>query len=170
MAATLTYTQRNALAEQPALAPLPKDAFTYTPGKPEFAGIVAGILGNVGTSSDGFDALFNAVAGIVDSDIAALGGLDSILSGVGFVAGAFDAANYAPIVGEYAAFLKAGDVQVNGTPPSGPPPTSQPPPKRPPPPPQGRLPGPGCQWVWNGSQWVGVCSGHIIPIPYPEGG
>jgi hypothetical protein len=141
MATALTYAQRNALAEKPALTPLGKTDFLYTPGKPEFEGIVAGILGNVGTAGDGFDALFHSVASIVDGDIAAIGALDSILTGVGFVAGAFDAAVLAPIVKEHASFLQGGtsalaavDAGFGGSPPPPPaPPAPKPKPKPQPP-------------------------------------
>lgn len=44
------------------LPPLPDDSLVYTPGAPEFSALVADTLGDVGTSLDGFDPVFDAVA------------------------------------------------------------------------------------------------------------
>ncbi|HWY55748.1 MAG TPA: hypothetical protein VNZ03_14870 [Terriglobales bacterium] len=134
---TKTWQQRNALAELPAIPPLAKGALTYTPGKPQFSDLANSILGNVGTGADGFDALFNLVASTIDSDIAAVPILDTILADVGFVAGALDAAVLAPIAAEHAAFLAGGQASLAGVD-AGFGGGSAPPP---PPPPSGTKPG-----------------------------
>ena len=114
MTAPLTYQQRNALAGNPAIAPLAKGALTYTPGKPQFSSLAASILGNTGTSADGFDALFASVADIIDPEITSVTVLDGILLGLGFVPGALDAVTFSPIADQYSAFAKAGDLNLEG--------------------------------------------------------
>ncbi len=149
--ATKTYQQRNALAELATMAQLGANDLIYKPGPPQFADLAAGILGNVGTSGDGFDALFSLVSSTIDSDIASVPALDTILADVGFVAGALDAAVLAPIAAEHAAFLAGGDVQLTGVDNgfgTGPPP---------PPPPPGK---PG-----TGGSPGGGGGGHYCPWP-----
>ena len=108
----LTYQQRNTASEKPAIAALAPGALTYTPGKPQFADLANGMLGNLGTSADGWDGIFNAMAAIVDADIASVTVFDGILAGLGFAPGILDSTLFAPIAAQYTAFAKAGDAAL----------------------------------------------------------
>lgn len=131
-----TYQQRNALADKPSIAALAPGELIYKPGPPQFSSLAGGVLGNAGTSADGWDSLFSSVASIVEGDIAGLSVFDSLLSDLGFVTGALDAVLYSPIAHDYSAYLKAGDAQLNETDTSTnpPPPHKKPHPKIEPPP------------------------------------
>lgn len=111
---SLTFAQRNAASELPAVAALADGELVYTPGPPQFSSLVASILGNAGTSSDGFDSIFNAIAAIVDGDIAALGAVDVFLTGIEFLPGALDGVMFSPIAGLMAVTRTAGDGLLKG--------------------------------------------------------
>jgi hypothetical protein len=158
----LTYQQRNATSEQAALAPLPPGALVYTPGKPQFGDLANSILGNVGTSGDGFDSLFLAVASTIDTDITALASLDALLSGLDFVAGALDAAILAPVATQYASASATGAALLRGVDAAMGLAVANPTtPKNPEPPPSpGREPKPaypGCTSIWQRGGWWVKC-------------
>jgi hypothetical protein len=162
--ASLSYQDRNRISELPALPPLAAVDLVYTPGPPEFTTLASSILGNAGTPADGFDAIFNAVAGTIDSDLAALSGLDTILAGAGFVPGAIDAALMSPIVAAYASFAKGGDAGLAAVDialgakgvitPAPPDPTAPASPLHPPTPPS------GCTARWGAGGWWMECPKH----------
>lgn len=105
----------------PVVPPIPPGGLDFNPGAPEFVQLTADTLGNWGTESDGFDALFDAAAAAaIAEDLA--GGVDaSGLAAAGFTAGQFSASTFEPVVRDYAAFQDAGDIVVGGqTPPSPP--------------------------------------------------
>lgn len=101
---------------------------------PDFSGFVQGQLGDLGTGTDGFDALYAIPAGSIDSDITALSGFDDILSALAFNIGDFAGTYFAPIDGLLPTFLSDGDTlndtvqaldlvtgQITITPPPAPP-------------------------------------------------
>lgn len=124
MATALSYAQRNLLARQPALAALAPGDLIYTPGPPQFSALVASILGNAGTPADGFEGIMGTILSTLDGDIKAIDALGALLKTIGIVDGALDATIFAPIAAQYAAFAKAGDLQLGeqGTTTAPPPP------------------------------------------------
>jgi hypothetical protein len=108
----LTYVDRNTASKLGALPFMGANDLLYRPGPPQFQSLTSGTLGNLGTPQDGFDSLFTSVASILDADITAVGALDTILTGVGFVEGALDAALFSPIAKLYAPLLVAGEAQL----------------------------------------------------------
>ena len=109
MTTGLTYGQRNALAILPAIAPLAKGALTYTPGKPQFAALEASMMGDMGTSSDGFDSILNLLllAGSVHD--AMMADMDTSILAAVFTPGAIVSGLYNALAVQMAAVAKAGD-------------------------------------------------------------
>jgi hypothetical protein len=81
----------------------------FSPVTPDFAGFAAQQLGDLGTGADGFDALFALPAANIDADIAALADLDTLLTAMDFVEGAFATAVLTPIDSALPSLLAAGD-------------------------------------------------------------
>lgn len=95
------------------IARIPNPAAIFTPSSVDFGGYAQQQLGDLGTGTDGFDALFNSVASIIDGDTADLGNYDSLLSAMAFTPGDFASTYLAPVDGNLGSFIDDGDSLIN---------------------------------------------------------
>jgi hypothetical protein len=81
----------------------------FTPVATDLAGTVQQQLGDLGTGSDGWDALFALPAGALELDVASLGDFDVLLAALDFNPG--DVANtyFVPVDSAMPTFLANGD-------------------------------------------------------------
>jgi len=145
-----TYQERNALAASsvPALKPVP--AIPLTPFKPQFAALEAKTMGVLGTSRDGFDAVFKTMVAAVPGHAVQVAAMDKNISAATFKPGAIVSTVYQPIGSRIAALAKIGDQQLanysdavagkNTSPAPAPPPPPAKPPKKPTPAPTNPTP------------------------------
>jgi len=80
----------------------------FNPITTDFAGYVKQQLGDLGTGTDGWDAVYNPIAAAIDGDIASLGDLDTLISAASFTLGAFGQVMFAALDGWLPGWLKEG--------------------------------------------------------------
>lgn len=91
---------------------IPTSPAPFTPTTPDFTGFVKQQLGDIGTGSDGFDALFAVTAQALHDDAGVLQAFDVDLADLAFNVGEFAATYFAPIDGALPGLLHDGE-QLN---------------------------------------------------------
>ena len=81
----------------------------FIPLSTDFEGTVAQQLGDLGSGSDGWDALFAIPAGAIDLDAAGLTDFDVLLAAFDFNPGDVASALFTPVDGAMIGFLQNGD-------------------------------------------------------------
>lgn len=87
----------------------PRPVPVFAPDPSDFEATVRKQLGDLGTGSDGFDALFAVPAAAIDVDTASLATFDEDIAAAAFNAGDFASVYHAPVDAELPGFLADGE-------------------------------------------------------------
>jgi hypothetical protein len=109
---TLTYQQRNVLAEKPAVTLAGVALFTVPATGPPFVSGVTSDFGTMGTDNDGMLGLINSMLSTIGGDSQIGSVIDGILAGVPFVAGALEAEVIDPLLVEHGNMVAGLDTPI----------------------------------------------------------
>src|SRR5947209_3054030 len=100
---------RPSITAPPIAKRLPPAAQLFSPLVSDFAGYTAQQLGDLGTGTDGFDALFTLAAGNIDTDVKGLSTFDDLLNTLAFNEGDFSKTYFTAIDGALPGLLADGE-------------------------------------------------------------
>jgi hypothetical protein len=98
----------------PIISKIPTSPPVFAADTSDFSGYVQQQLGDLGTGTDGWDALINPIVTAAAIEIASLGDLDTLLSALAFNEGDFASTYFAPVDALLPSLLEDGDALNSG--------------------------------------------------------